>query len=127
MEYGFVKKVNLLFEDTLTKVSKELKKEGFGILTNIDVTEKFREKLDIEFPKYRILGACNPELAHKAIKAEWNIGLLLPCNVIVYEKNSNIFVGIIKPRAAMSMIENDNLKEVASNVEKKLRRVFNNI
>ncbi|KPK72060.1 ABC transporter ATP-binding protein [candidate division WOR_3 bacterium SM23_60] len=127
MKYGYVKKVNMSFDDALTKAKEELKKEGFGILTTIDVQQKFKEKLNIDFPKYMILGACNPPLAHKAISAEWDIGLLLPCNVTVYEKDGSIYVGIMKPTQAMAAVENDNLRSIAQEVETKLKRVYDNI
>jgi uncharacterized protein (DUF302 family) len=124
MKYGFLKRLNLPFTDAVAYVTEALKKEGFGILTKIDVQEKFKEKLDIDFPKYHILGACNPPLAHKAISAEWDIGLLLPCNVIVYEKEGSVWVGIIKPTQAMALIENEQLKNIATEVEAKLKKVF---
>ncbi|NOR16179.1 DUF302 domain-containing protein [candidate division WOR-3 bacterium] len=127
MNYGFIKKIDLSFDDALVKVTDELKKEGFGILTTIDAQEKFKEKLNIDFPKYKILGACNPAMAHKAISMEWNVGLLLPCNVIVYEKENSVWVGIIKPSQAMAMVENDELKEIAAEVEAKLKTVFEGI
>lgn len=127
MNYGFIKKIDLAFDDALVKVEEELKKEGFGILTTIDAQEKFKEKLNIDFPKYKILGACNPAMAHKAISEEWNVGLLLPCNVIVYEKEGSVWVGIIKPSQAMAMVENDKLKEIATEVEAKLKKVFETI
>jgi len=124
MNYGFVKKVDVLFDDALTKVKEELKKEGFGILTTIDVQAKFKEKLNIDFPKYQILGACNPAMAHKSISTEWNIGLLLPCNVIVYEKEGSVWVGIIKPTQAMASVESEKLRDIAVEVEAKLKSVF---
>ena len=127
MKYGYVKKVNMSFDDALTKAKEELKKEGFGILTTIDVQQKFKEKLNIDFPKYMILGACNPPLAHKAISAEWDIGLLLPCNVTVYEKDGSVYIGIMKPTQAMAAVENDNLRSIAQEVETKLKRVYDNI
>lgn len=127
MKYGYVKKVDMTFDDALTKVKDELKKEGFGILTTIDVQQKFKEKLNIDFPKYMILGACNPPLAHKAISAEWDIGLLLPCNVTVYEKDGSVYVGIMKPTQAMVAVQNDDLRSIAQEVETKLKRVYDNI
>lgn len=127
MKYGYVKKVNMSFDDALTKAKEELKKEGFGILTTIDVQQKFKEKLGIDFPKYMILGACNPPLAHKAISAEWDIGLLLPCNVTVYEKDGSVYVGIMKPTQAMAAVENDDLRSIAQEVETKLQHVYDNI
>jgi uncharacterized protein (DUF302 family) len=111
----------------LDKVSNELKKEGFGILTQINVTEKFKEKLDIDFKKYIILGACNPPSAHKAILIEENIGLMLPCNVVIYERKNKTVVSIIKPKVAMKMIGNVELEKIASTIEKKLKKVFDSI
>jgi len=122
--YGFTKELDMSFEKAVAKVTEELKKEGFGILTTIDLKEKFKEKLSIDFKKYVILGACNPPLAHKSLLAEETIGLMLPCNVIVFEKGEKTVVGIIKPTAAMGMIENDKLKRIAENVEVKLNNVF---
>ncbi|MQY65732.1 MAG: DUF302 domain-containing protein [Clostridia bacterium] len=127
MNYGFTKEVKLPFEEVIAVVTEELKKEGFGILTRIDVQEKFKEKLGIDFKKYVILGACNPASAHKAIVAEENIGLMLPCNVIVYEKEDKTVVSIIKPTVAMRMIENEELKQIATQVETKLKNVFDSI
>lgn len=127
MVYGFLKKVYLSFDDALVKVKDELEKEGFGILTKIDVQEKFKEKLNIDFPKYQILGACNPKMAHRSISAEWNIGLLLPCNVIIYEKEGNVWIGIIRPTQAMGMIEGEELRKVAIEVETKLKNVFDKL
>ncbi len=125
--YGFVKELDMTFEKAVELVTEELKKEGFGILTQIDVKEKFKEKLNIDFKKYVILGACNPPDAYEAIRAEETIGLMLPCNVIVYEKGDKTVVGIIKPTAVMGMIENEKLKDIAENVEAKLKKVFESI
>ena len=122
-EYGFVKELNIPFENAIEKVTEELKKEGFGILTTIDLKAKFREKLNIDFKNYVILGACNPPFAHKSLQAEENIGLMLPCNVIVYEKGDKTIVGIIKPLAAMGMTGNDELRDIAELVEAKLKKV----
>jgi uncharacterized protein (DUF302 family) len=127
MNYGFAKETDLEFDEAMQKVEQELQKEGFKILTTIDAQAKFKEKLNIDFPRYMILGACNPKLAHKAISTEWNIGLLLPCNVIVYEKNYKVWVGIMKPTAAMSSVGNEALEDLASEVEAKLKRTFDNI
>ena len=125
--YGFTKEVDISFEEAVVKVTEELKKEGFGILTKIDVRDKFKEKLGIEFKKYVILGACNPPSAHKAILAEENIGLMLPCNVIVYEKGNKANISIIKPTMAMRMIDNEELKDIAEKIEIKLEHVINAI
>jgi uncharacterized protein (DUF302 family) len=127
IRYGFSKKTGLPFEDAVSTVNDALKKEGFGILTKIDVQEKFKEKLGIDFKRYVILGACNPKNAHKAILAEEDIGLMLPCNVIVYEEDDITVISIIKPTVAMGMIENKELKQIAENVEVQLQRVFDSI
>jgi uncharacterized protein (DUF302 family) len=125
IRYGFTKKINKPFEESVKMVSEELKKEGFGILTRIDVKDKFKEKLGIDFKKYIILGACHPSSAHKAIVAEENIGLMLPCNVIVYESGDRSIISIIKPTMAMGMIRNSELNEIAEEIEKKLECVIN--
>ncbi len=122
--YGFTKIIDRPFETVLETTKDELQKEGFGILTTIDLQEKFKEKLGIDFQKYVILGACNPPSAHKAIQSEKNIGLMLPCNVVVYEKEGKTAVAVIKPTVAMQMVENKNLEEIAVTIEQKLKRVF---
>ncbi len=127
INYGFTKELDAGFEQTVERVTESLKKEGFGILTTIDVKEKFREKLGIDFKKYVILGACNPANAHQAIEAEENIGLMLPCNVIIYEKNGKVVVAAIKPTAAMKMIENESLNKIAEEVEAKIKRVIDSV
>jgi len=127
INYGFAKELNIPFEEAIEVVTQELKKEGFGILTKIDVKEKFKEKLGVDFKKYVILGACNPSNAHKAILAEENIGLMLPCNVIVYEKEDKTVISIIRPAVAMEMIDNEELKKIAMNVETQLKKVFDSI
>jgi uncharacterized protein (DUF302 family) len=108
-------------------VIDKLKNEGFGVLTKIDVKDKFKEKLGINFKNYIILGACHPYSAYKAILAEENIGLMLPCNVIIFEKRGKIGISIIKPTMAMGMINNNKLKSIAENVERKLEKVFNQL
>lgn len=125
--YGFKKESSLPFQKAEAVVTEELKKQGFGILTRIDVKEKFKEKLGIDFPNYVILGACNPPYAHKAIQAEEDIGLLLPCNVVVYEKEGKTILVIIKPSTAMGMVDNPGLKQTALEVETKLKQVFDSI
>ena len=124
IDYGFIKELNLPFEKAIEVITEALKQEGFGILTTIDVKKKLKEKLDIDFKKYIILGACSPSDAHSAILAEENIGLMLPCNVILYEKEGKTTVGIIKPTVAMGMIENEELRQIAQSVERKLGKVF---
>ncbi|MCH9028694.1 MAG: DUF302 domain-containing protein [Bacteroidetes bacterium] len=127
MNYGFSKTVDLSFEDTINKVTEELKKEGFGILTTIDIKETLKNKIDVDFKKYTILGACNPPLAHKALQAEEEIGLLLPCNVIVYEKEGKSVVSVFDPSLMSKVVENENLNPIAEEVKEKLQRVFDSI
>ncbi len=127
MNYGFSKTVDLSFEDTINKVTEELKKEGFGILTTIDIKETLKNKIDVDFKKYTILGACNPTLAHKALQAEEEIGLLLPCNVIVYEKEGKSAVSVFDPSLMSKVVENEKLDSIAEEVKEKLERVFDNI
>jgi len=121
--YGFSRLVDKPFKDVVDEVTARLKDQGFGVLTTIDVREKFKEKLGIDFRKYVILGACNPANAHKAILAEEEIGLLLPCNVIVYEKDGRTAVSVIKPTVAMQMVDNPDLKTIAREIEAKLESV----
>ena len=124
MSYVFTKKVSHSFEQTLEIVSKELGKEGFGILTEIDVKATLKKKLDADFRKYRILGACNPPYAFKALQAEPHIGAMLPCNVIVQEyENGEVEVAAIDPLASMQAIENSTLKVIAEEIRAKLKNV----
>ncbi|KPL15327.1 hypothetical protein AMJ74_01725 [candidate division WOR_3 bacterium SM1_77] len=127
MNYGFVKATHLEFDAVMGKVEAELQEEGFKILTRIDAQAKFKEKLNIDFPKYMILGACNPKMAYEAISLEWNIGLLLPCNIIVYERDNKVRIGVMKPTEAMATVQNEALRELAIRVETKLKRVFDSI
>lgn len=128
IDYGFKKELSCSVAELERVVTAELKKEGFGVLTRIDVKDKFREKLDIEFKDYVILGACNPPYAHKSILAEEDIGLMLPCNVIIYSSGEGSSVlSIIKPAAAMGVIGNEKLADIANTVEQKLKAVFDNI
>lgn len=128
MSYYFSKTTDASFEETLTKVGEELKKEGFGILTEIDVRETLKQKLDVNFQKYKILGACNPPFAYEALQAENKIGMLLPCNVIVQElPDGKIEVAAIDPVQSMQVVGNSALANVAEEVQAKLRKVINNI
>lgn len=127
MQYGYTKKVSLPFDEAVLKTKEELTKEGFGVLTEIDVKATMKKKLGIEYDNYLILGACNPASAHKALQAEKEVGLLLPCNVIVYENEGAVYVSAILPSAAMSMVENDALAALAEGVEPKLKKVVDTI
>ncbi len=116
---------NTSFEAAIEQVTAALKKEGFGILTEIDVQATFKKKLDIDFKRYQILGACNPTFAHKAILAEDKIGVFLPCNVVVSEgQNGSIHVTAVDPIASMISVKNDSLGEIATQVQASLKRVI---
>jgi uncharacterized protein (DUF302 family) len=125
--YGYKKKVDASFKEAIEKTKEELQKEGFGVLTEIDVTATLKKKLNIDYDDYIILGACNPPFAHKALQADKNIGLLLPCNVIVYKDESTIYVSAIMPTVAMGMIDNGALKEIAVQIEEKLKKAVDNV
>ncbi len=128
MSYYFSKKIDLSFEDALEKVTEALKEEGFGILTEIDVKETLKKKLDVDFKPYKILGACNPPNAYKALLAEEKIGLMLPCNVIVYVNDDNeTIVAAVDPVASMQAVENEGLAEVATFIREKLKGVIENL
>jgi uncharacterized protein (DUF302 family) len=127
-KYYFNKTLDLSFEDTIARVTEELKKEGFGVLTEIDVQATLKKKLDVDFRPYRILGACNPPFAHKALTAESHIGIYLPCNVIVQDAgNGKTEVAAVDPLVAMSRVENPDLEPVAKEVRAKLQRVIENL
>ena len=126
MDYYFSKKVNLSFEQAVEQVTEALKTEGFGVLTQIDIHEKLKEKLNVDFRKYKILGACNPPYAYEALKSERMIGLMLPCNVVVQEAdNGQTEVSAIDPLASMQAIDNPKLKEIAEQIRSKLETVIN--
>jgi len=127
MKYGYTKKVELSFSEAIERILEELPKEGFGILTEINVKETLKQKLDLNVDDYVILGACNPSFAHKALTIEHEIGLLLPCNIIVYKKEDDVFVSAILPSVAMSMVENPDLQVIAEEIEGKLKKVINNL
>lgn len=127
MEYYFSKITNESFEKTIEKVTDALKTEGFGILTEIDIKATLKEKLDVDFNNYTILGACNPPFAYEALQVENKIGLLLPCNVIVQElPDGKVEVSAIDPVQTMQAVGNPELKIIAERVQAKLRNVINN-
>jgi uncharacterized protein (DUF302 family) len=128
MVYYNSKIVKTTFEDTLVKVSEELKNEGFGVLTEIDVKSTLKNKLDVDFRKYKILGACNPSFAYKALQIEENLGVLLPCNFVVQETEAgDVRVTVVNPLVSMQAVGNENLNEVAGEVSKKLLNVLNRL
>jgi len=128
MSYYFNKVVNMAFDEAIDKVTEELKKEGFGVLTEIDVKKALKKKLDVDFRKYRILGACNPQYAYKALQAEDKIGTMLPCNVIVQEtEDGKVEIAAIDPVASMQSVQNDSLGEIATTVRAKLKQVIEKV
>jgi uncharacterized protein (DUF302 family) len=128
MAYYSTKTVARSFDETLAKLTDELKKEGFGILTEIDVKETLKKKLNVDFRRYKILGACNPPLAYQALQAEDKMGILLPCNVIIQEKgDGQVEVSAIDPMETMKVVGNPKLTALAEQVQAKLKRVVANI
>ena len=128
MSYFFTTKTTKTYEEAIDKVTSELKNEGFGILTEIDVKETLKKKLDIDFRKYKILGACNPPFAYQALQAEDKICLMLPCNVVVQETpDGSVEVSVIDPIASMQAVDNPALGEIALQIKAKLQTVISNI
>ena len=128
MSYYFSKTLDLPFDDAIVRVTEELKKEGFGVLTDIDVRATMKKKLDVDFRNYRILGACNPPFAHQALLAEDKIGTMLPCNVIVQELAPGVVeVAAIDPVASMSAVNNPQLGAVGMEVRARLQRVVESL
>ncbi len=129
MTYYFSKTIdNKSFDEAIEYVTQELKKFGFGIITEINAKNTFKEKLGVDFKKYMILGACNPEFAYKALSLEDKIGILLPCNVVVEEHdNGEIEVSAVDPIVSMASVENNKLGDIASEVRNKLKQVIDNL
>ncbi len=115
------------YEDAVDAITDALKEEGFGILTEIDVSATLKKKLDVDFQKYVILGACNPKLAHQALTGEEGIGLLLPCNVVVHEKGSGSTVGILDPLKMFSLVDGDGIEPIANDARERLVRALESI
>jgi len=123
--FGFGKAVDMKFDAAIEKVTADLQTEGFGVLSDIDVTAKLKEKLGEDIPPYRILGACNPALAHQAIKAVPEIGLLLPCNVLVREDDEGtVFVSFMDPKSVLSLVDDPGVEPLAAEVRTRLERVL---
>jgi uncharacterized protein (DUF302 family) len=127
MSYYFVKAVNVGFDNAVARVTDELKREGFGVLTEIDVKETLKKKLNLDFRRYKILGACNPPFAYQALQAEEYIGTMLPCNVIVQEKGGGVEVAAVDPVASMAGVQNAALAGIAMEVRARLARVIQNL
>ena len=128
MEYYFSKTLNVSFDEAVKVTTEALKSEGFGVISEINMHEKLKEKLGVDFKRYRILGACNPPLAYKALQAEEKIGTMLPCNVLVIEQGQNkIEIAAVNPVASMQAITNPALGDAALEVTNKLKKVINNL
>jgi uncharacterized protein (DUF302 family) len=127
-DYGLRTTINVPYEEAIEKTTAALKEEGFGVLTEIDVKATLKKKLDADFRRYVILGACNPPLAHQALTNELEIGLLLPCNVIVYETDDKqSTVSVVNPMAMMGVTDNEALQNVANEAQARLSRVVKNL
>ncbi len=128
MNYYYSRKIKGDFEEIMEKVKKELEKEGFGVLTEINVNETFKKKLDVDFRRYHILGACNAPYAYKAIGTEDKIGTMLPCNVILQQiTDDEVEVAAVNPKASMQSVENNELSGIADEIAEKLQKVVQNI
>jgi uncharacterized protein (DUF302 family) len=125
--YGYGRALDVPFEAAVQRAREALKSEGFGVLCEINIREKLKEKLGLDFTNYLILGSCNPPLAYKALQNEMNLGLLLPCNVVVYEKGGKVFVAAVDAVKMLSVVENSALVEIAGQVNQKLRRLIDNL
>lgn len=125
--YAYKKQVKLSYDAAVAKMREELAKEGFGVMTEIDVKATLKKKLNVDFEKYVILGACNPPFAYKALQEERDIGLMMPCNVIVYEDKGKTYAAATLPTVTMAAVKNDKLAGTAMQVEEKLKKVVDSI
>ncbi len=121
-KYGYSRPVSLTFEQALERIRATLKDQGFGVLTEIDIQKALREKLGVEFPRYLILGACNPQLAHQALQFDLDIGLLLPCNVVIRESDGRVEVAVVDARRMLSVVGDERLTPIAEQANERLRR-----
>ncbi len=128
MSYHFTKSIDTTFDQAIEQVTAALKEEGFGVLTEIDVKETFKKKLDVDYPRYKILGACNPNFAYQALQKENKIGTMLPCNVVVQEKDDGaIEVSAVDPLASMQAADNEELEEIAGQVQQRLKKIIESL
>ncbi len=127
-EYAFTAVLTTSYEDAISKITEALKEEGFGVLTEIDVKATLKKKMGVDFRKYVILGACNPPYAHRTLQADLDVGLLLPCNVIVYETDDKkAYVSAINPVSALEVIKKEELRNIAQEVSQKLKKVVDRV
>jgi len=126
-QYVLRTRLPISYEEAVPKVTEALKTEGFGVLTEIDVKATLKKKIDVDFRKYVILGACNPRLAHQALNTELEIGVMLPCNVVVYDEDGEAVVSIVDPYAMLGIGLSNNLQQVASEARERLERVINSL
>lgn len=122
--YGDVRQTKLSFDEAMSQLEEALKKEGFGVLCQIDIQAKLKEKLGVDSPRYMILGACNPPLAHQALQEDVNLGLLLPCNGIVYERDGQVYAGVVDAVKMLSITSHPQLEPIAKQVTERLRRAL---
>lgn len=125
--YGYVRNVSLSFDEAVSRAEAALKKQGFGVLCQIDMQSKLKEKLGVDFPRYIILGACNPPLAHHALQQEIDLGLLLPCNVVVYEQDDGVRVGAIDAVKMLAVVGKPSMESLAKQVNEKLRSAVDDV
>ncbi len=125
--YGYKKQVNLAYDKAVSRVREELAKEGFGVLTEIDVKATMKKKLNVDFDDYIILGACNPPFAYKALQVVKDVGLMMPCNVVVFSDKGKTYVEAVAPTLLMGLIQNEDLRPTAEQIEAKLKKVVDNV
>ena len=125
--YGYLRTLKTSFHDAVVNTQEALKREGFGVLFQIDMRAKLEEKLGVDWPGYVILGVCNPQLAHQALQQEINLGLLLPCNAVVYESDGQVHVGVVDAARMLSVVGNSRLEDMARQVNEKLHRAIDSI
>lgn len=127
ISYGYKRQIALPYPQAVERIKEELKKEGFGIMSQIDVKETLKTKLNVDFDEYIILGACNPPFAYQALQAERDIGLLMPCNVIVYRTDNQTYITATMPTVTMNMVKNASLAVIAGQVEQKLKKAVDSV
>ena len=125
--YGYKKEVKLSYAEAVARIREELKKEGFGVLTEIDVKDTLKKKLDVDFDQYTILGACNPPFAYKALQVMKDVGLMMPCNVVIYADKGKTYILAALPTVLLGLVENDQLKGTADEIENKLKRAVDGV